>query len=96
MQVREQKVAEIGVSARLVRNCWLIEVKLNAHDKTCQQVVERRIKTPQIKRDKPREAPTESSTEPPRQSGDAMKSHQRLSSKMLHRMFETQLGSLDE
>ena len=77
-----------AVRARCGHNCRLSEVKLDAHDKICQQVVERRINSPQVIRRTGEAAP--------RQCGDTMKSHQRLSSKMLHRMFETQLGSLDE
>jgi len=36
--------------ARVGRNCMLIEVKLDAYDKICRQVVERRIETPQVTR----------------------------------------------
>lgn len=36
--------------ARVERNFVLIEVKLDGHDKLCQHVVERRIKTPQVTR----------------------------------------------
>jgi hypothetical protein len=58
MQVEAVKVAEIGVRARDGRNCRLIDVKLDAHDKICQQVVERRIETPQVTRGTGDEAPS--------------------------------------
>jgi hypothetical protein len=50
MLVDTEKLAETCGEWRLPRNFMLIEVKLGEHYKICQQIVERRLETPQVTR----------------------------------------------